>query len=252
MTQKERLTLIRNKIRNEKKVVVTELSKEYGVTEETIRRDLEKLENEGLVNRTYGGAVLNLEGMSEKLNYLKRAERNHEEKVKIGRLTEPFIMDNTTIGADASSTVMEALKLLDEHSHNTILTNSVEAIWKLNSVNIISTGGSINRETHSMQGSIVRKAMESYFVEVILISCTSLSMDGGIFDSNEEEADIKRALIERGQRIVLLADHTKFNRIAFVKLCDLDRVDILVTDEKPSQEWIDYLKERNVTLVYPD
>lgn len=251
MAQKERLSSIRRKVRNQKRVVVADLSREFGVTEETIRRDLEKLELEGLVNRTYGGAVLNVEKVSEKIDYLKRAERNHRGKVKIGELTHPLIPENAAVGADASSTVMEALRLLDVYKHNTILTNSVEAIWRLNSLKILSTGGTLNRENYSLQGNIVKKALESYYVDVVLFSCKALSLEDGVFDSYEEEADIKRILIERGRRIMLLADYTKFDNIALVPLCPLDKVDVIVTDQKPSDEWIEVLKEKKVELVYP-
>lgn len=253
MAQKERLSYIRKTIREEKKVNVSELSKEYGVTEETIRRDLEKLENEGLVTRTYGGAVLNMEKVTENIDYLRREQHNAEEKAIIGELTASVIPMKATIGADSSSTVMAALKCLRNYPNVTVLTNSIPAILEFNesALNIISTGGTVNKSTYSMQGNVVRKNLADYYVDIILTSCKALELNGGIFDSNEEEAELKKILMKRGQKIYLLADHTKFNKMAFVKVLGFDSLDMVITDKEPSREWKNLFKEKGIKLLYP-
>ncbi len=253
MAQKERLARIRHTIKQEKKVSVAELSNEHAVTEETIRRDLEKLENEGLITRTFGGAVLNMEKITENIDYLRRAQTNREAKVIIGQLAAEEISAQMTIGADASSTVMEAIAFLQDRSDVTVLTNSVKIIRELDqaSINIISTGGIVNRKTFSMQGNIVRRVLNDYYVEVVLISCKALEIDGGVFDSNDEEAELKKALISRGQKVILLVDHTKLNKVAFVKVLDLDQLDMVITDQEPEEDWKKILKEKNIKLKYP-
>ncbi|MCD8121612.1 MAG: DeoR/GlpR family DNA-binding transcription regulator [Clostridiales bacterium] len=253
MAQKERLDLIRQAVQRDRKVSVSELSKIHAVTEETIRRDLEKLEKEGLVNRTYGGAVLNIETISEHIHYVRRREINKDAKNRIAQLTLPEISANAVIGADASSTVMQAVSCLKERSDVSILTNSVQIVRDLDqsSINIISTGGAVNRNTCSMQGSIVRKVLSEYYVDIVLISCTALELDGGVFDANEEEAELKKVLIERGRKIILLVDHTKFNKVAFVKLLDFSQLDMIITDQEPSEEWKEKFRQINVELRYP-
>ena len=254
MAQKERLALIRQAVRRDKKISVSELSKEHGVTEETIRRDLEKLEQEGLINRTYGGAVLNIEKVSDHVDFLRRSQTNREEKITIGRLAAAEIPPHTAIGADASSTVMEAVSMMKDRPDITVLTNSVKIVRELDqsALNLISTGGQVNKSTFSMQGNIVRQVLGNYYVDVVLISCTALEVDGGVFDSNEEEAELKRLLVKRGQRIILLADHTKFNKVAFVKVLDFSQIDTVITDRKPAQEWIDKFQEKEVRLISPE
>lgn len=253
MAQKERLSRIRKTIKEEKKVVVSELSKEYGVTEETIRRDLEKLENEGLVTRTYGGAVLNMEQITENIAYLRRELHNHEEKMIIGELAASVIPTKATIGADASSTVMAALKCLRNCPQVTVLTNSIPAILEFDQseLNIISTGGVVNKNTYSMQGNVARRNLADYYVDIILTSCKALDLECGIFDSNEEEAELKKILVERGQKIYLLADHTKFNKVAFVKVLGFDNLDLVITDKEPSKEWKTLFKQKGIGLLYP-
>lgn len=254
MAQKERLSLIRQAVQRDKKVIVSELSKEYGVTEETIRRDLEKLEQEGLVNRTYGGAVLNVEKISEHIDYLRRSQTNKAEKVKIGSMAAKIIPPHVAVGADASSTVMEAVNMLRDRSDVTVLTNSVKIIRELDqsALNLISTGGIVNKNTFSMQGNIVRRILSDYYVDIVLISCTAIDIRGGVFDSNEEEAELKRLLVDRGQKIILLADHTKFSKVAFVRVLDYSQIDTVITDRKPGKEWIVKFQEKGVKLIYPD
>lgn len=254
MAQKERLAMIRQKVKKNKKVIVSELSREHNVTEETIRRDLEKLEQEGLVTRTYGGAVLNIEKISEHIDYLRRSQTNKEEKTRIGRLAASVIPNKAAVGADASSTVMEAINLLRDRPEITVLTNSVKIVRELDqaALSIISTGGIVNNSTFSMQGNIVRKILNDYYVDIVLISCTALEIDGGVFDSNEEEAELKRILVDRGQKTILLADHTKFNKVAFVRVLDFSELDMVITDREPSQEWKEMFCEKGIKLLYPE
>lgn len=111
MAAKDRIQAIKQMVANDKKVTVSNLSSIFQVTEETIRRDLEKLEDEGFLTRTYGGAVLNSAVLADNIHFYKRAKSFYEEKQIIARNTLPFIKNKTTMAADSSSTVMELLKL---------------------------------------------------------------------------------------------------------------------------------------------
>lgn len=253
MAQKDRLDQIRQTIQQERKVMVSQLSRDLKVTEETIRRDLEKLEKSGFLTRIHGGAVLNAERVSENIDYPMRVLHNHQEKEIMGRLAASIIPDRATISTDASSTVMEAVRLLKDRPEITVLTNSVQIIRELSQapLTIVSTGGMVNKSTFSMQGKVVRKVLADYYVDIALISCKALQLGGGIFDSNEEEGELKKLMAERGQKIILLADHSKFDRVAFVKILELDALDILVTDREPSQEWRELCREKGIRLLYP-
>ena len=254
MALKQRLDEIRRIVRQENKVVVSDLSKQFNVTEETIRRDLDKLEAEGLVARTYGGAVLNLDTSSENVDFTRRAQTNLEEKMVIAALAADQIPLNATISADASSTVVEALNVFGERPDMTVLTYSIKAIENLgdSGIRLISTGGIVNKKTCAFKGPITQKILDGYHTEAALFSCKALSLQGGIFDSNEEEVELKKIMIARGQKVILLADHSKFGRVAFVKLADIKEIDMLITDQKPTDEWVALLKKNGVQLVYPE
>lgn len=253
MILKERLNRLRTIVKTEKKVKVAELSQRLDVTEETIRRDLERLDLEGLITRTHGGAVLKVENMFDRLGYIHRSKTNVEEKRKIAQMVAAIIPPQATLFADASSTVMEALILLADRDDLTVLTNSIPVLSSLNQskLNIMSTGGANNRISCSLQGIIARNTIMNYHVDFVLTSCKGIKLEEGAYDSREGETEIKQLMIGRAQRTVMLADHTKFDRTSFVKYCGFQQIDILVTDCQPSEEWMELFEEFQIHVLYP-
>lgn len=252
MSAKDRIQTIKQMVANDKKVTVSNLSTIFQVTEETIRRDLEKLEGEGFVTRTYGGAVLNAGNMSESVHFYKRAKSFLEEKQKIAFKILPYIKNKTTMAADSSTTVMELLKLLKDRGDLTLLTNSTEAFHELvqSDINVVSTGGAFNKNTLSLQGSITKGVTGKYHVDIMVMSCKGLDIESGALDSNEGEAEIKKVMISQAAEVALLVDHSKFDRKAFVRLVELERVNYIVTDRKPENKWITFCEENGIKLIF--
>ncbi len=253
MAQKERLEYIVQIVRLNKKVFVTKLSEKLEVTPETIRRDLERLEAAGLVKRIYGGAVLREEDFSEKVNFLKRAKTNINEKQRIAVLASEYVPANASIGCDASSTAQELLAVLGNREDLLVLTNSAKAVKDLDHTKyrLLSTGGYVNRQSYSLQGIMARNVVQGYHLDMVFIGCRGIRRDGGIFDSHEMESDMKKMLIEHGNRVYLLADHTKFDCVGLEKTADLTQIDAVITDRKPSEEWMRLLKEKGVEVCCP-
>ncbi|KHD85889.1 DeoR/GlpR family DNA-binding transcription regulator [Heyndrickxia ginsengihumi] len=248
----ERREKILNILYKEKKVHVGNLATEFNVTEETIRRDLEKLEKDGIVTRTYGGAVLNLH-TNEDLPYQTRNTANIDEKRYIASKIDSLVLDGNTLMADASSTVFEALKELSSTKEGlTVLTNSVTALSEFTQtkMNIISTGGLLRKRSGSLVGSIAENTVQNYNVDAAIISCKGISLTHGITESNENESELKKQMIQQASKVILLVDHTKFNKIAFIKFIDMSKVDFLVTDKKPSEEWLAYLEQNNIEVIF--
>lgn len=252
MSGKDRLGIIRQMIINEKRLQVSDLSKKFSVTEETIRRDFEKLEAEGVINRTYGGAVLNTKNALSGIHFIKRAKNNVEEKKEIAIKALGLLDNKYTLYADSSTTVMETLKLLKDRGDLTVVTNSSEAFHELlmSELTMISTGGIFNKKSLSFQGDLTEKATKNYNVDVALISCKALNKDKGVCDSNETEARIKKIMIDQAEEVILLIDSSKFDSIAFVHLADFEKINYIVTNKKPSDEWIDTLSALGVQLIY--
>lgn len=252
MLLKDRLEAIRSIVTEEGRVQVSELSRRFGVTEETIRRDLEKLEAEGLVSRTYGGAILNENKLTEGIHYFKRTAINVEAKKAIAKKAVAWVKDSYTIGLDSSTTAIELMKLLKVREDVTVITNSAVAITELaqSKMNILSTGGMLNKHSLSLQGNVARQALGNYNIDVALISCKCLSMDQGASDSDEQESEIKKEMIAHANSAILLVDHTKFDKVAFVKVAELEKFDLIVTDKEPSREWKEKLASLSVDILY--
>ena len=253
MGQKQRMDMIRKRLMRDKKVVVGELSRECGVTEETIRRDLDRLVAEGIAARTYGGAVLRIEDDSESVDYVRRSRTHTEEKEKIASLAADLIPDRVSIAADSSTTVFEVIQKLRDREKITVLTYSARIIREHfeTGMTIIATGGSLDRNTCSMQGALAKKTLGSYNTDIALISCKALGTDGSIYDSHEEENELKKIMIERSARVFLLVDHFKFGKTAFARMGSLQEIDAVITDEEPSARWKGLLDKLHVQLICP-
>ena len=252
MAQKDRVFQILDLIRAKQKVSVSELSAKFGVTGETIRRDLERLEREGYVARTYGGAVL-IQQPPGHVNYTERAVQNVEAKIEMGELTASILPSSGAIGCDASTTVLSMIPYIKDNPGITLLTNSIRILndFMYDKIRIISTGGNLRSRTQSLQGEAVSRSMEDYFLDVCVLSCRSLDLENGIYEGDEEEAYFKNIMVEHSRRVIIVADHTKFNKTSLIRTHSYDKVDVLVTDRKPSDEWINRLEAQNVRVLYP-
>lgn len=252
MMSKDRLMLIKQTIQNTKKVTVSELSRQFSVTEETIRRDLDKLEAEGVVTRIHGGAIWNADIQKENVHFYKRLTKNLEEKQIIAGKAAALFEGRNTIIADSSTTVVEALKMIPDDREVTVVTNSTEVFreFQESSLHIISTGGEFNKKSMSLQGQLAKTNIAKYNVELALISCRGLSIEKGVLDSNEAEAAIKMLMLEQANEVALLADHSKFDQTAFVCLIDLKSVNYIITDRQPGEAWIRYCEENGIQLIY--
>lgn len=235
----------------EKRVLVSVLSRMFDVTEETIRRDLEKLEKEGIVTRTYGGAMLNRH-TNEDLPFTARNIMNTEIKQDIAIKAMDLINEGDTMMVDPSSTSFELLKLLTNKNNLTVITNSVHILndFSGSEMNIVSTGGHLRPRSSSLVGPVAHHTLQRYNVDKAIISCKGMDLDKGITESNEPECELKKYMLQQSDKVILLADHTKFDKVAFTVLSDLERVDYLVTDQKPSEPWIRRLAELNIELIY--
>lgn len=249
----ERRNIILEQLQREKRVLVSELSTGFNVSEETIRRDLEKLSEDGFVIKTYGGAVLN-ENNYVDLPFVIRKNTNVAEKQEIGKLISTLIQDGEHIMLDFSSTAVCATQYLKEKHGLTIITNSVEVLIEMSEVagfNVISTGGVLKEGTLALTGPQVDKAFASYHVDTAVFSAKGIDLVAGVSDSNESNAYIKRTFITAAERKILAIDHTKFDKKALVHICNLRDITHVVTDSKPSDEWLDSLSAYNIACVYP-
>lgn len=250
----ERRNAILEKLQVERRVVVSELSALYDVSEETIRRDLDKLENDGYAIKSYGGAVIN-ENSNLDLPYNVRKNTNVLGKQKIAALISEMVHDGENIMLDASSTAVAIAKAIRNKKDLTVITNSLEIALELIETpgcNVISTGGLATGSSFALVGSVTDKTIRSYYVDKAIISCKGVDMYAGFTESDERHANNKASMFYMAKTKILAIDSSKFNKIAFAKIGDLKEISKIVTDKKPEEEWLQKFEELDVECIFPE
>lgn len=249
----ERRNSILAALREEKHVVVSELAKKFEVSEETIRRDLDKLEKEGHVVKTYGGAVISEDTVNE-LPYVVRKKANVEAKQKIAELAAEIIMDGDTLILDASSTALFIAQKIKTKKDITLLTNSIEVLMELSDVTgwkILSTGGSLKERSCALIGSQTEECIERFHVDKAFISCKGVDAEHGFTDSNDAHAAVKRKMIAAASQVFFVVDSSKFGKLSFTSISMFSGVDAVITDRCPNEEWNRTFIANDVECLYP-
>ncbi len=250
----ERRNEILERLQREKRVVVSELSRQYGVSEETIRRDLEKLENDGYVIKSYGGAVLN-ENINIDMPFNIRKNTNVVGKQQIAEIVKGMVSDGESLMLDSSSTAVFIAKALKEEKKNlTIITNSIEIIIELfdaQSWRVLSTGGLATEGSFALVGPQTDHMLHNFHVDKAIVSCKGFDMENGMTDSNELHARNKKTMLERAAHKILAVDSSKFGHTAFTKIADLESIDTIITDEKPEEKWLQLFAQYHVECICP-
>lgn len=251
----ERRNEILQRLQTERRVVVSELSKVYKVSEETIRRDLEKLENDGYVIKSYGGAVLN-ENTNIDLPFNVRKNTNVVGKQKIAEILRDMVKDGESLMLDSSSTAVFIAKALKEEKRNlTIITNSIEIIIELFDAQdwrVLSTGGLAMEGSFALVGPQTDNMLSGYHVDKAVVSCKGFDMENGITDSNELHARNKKTMLERADKGILAVDSSKFDYTAFTKIGNLSDVSTIITDTRPEEKWLQLFEDCGVECIWPE
>lgn len=247
----ERKNEILSILQKEQSVLVADLSQKYKVTEETIRRDLDKLEKEGFVKKTYGGAVLN-ETTNMDLPFKIRERTNKSEKMVIGRLVADLIEEGETLIMDSSSTSLMIARNLKAFNNLTVITNSVEILMELSGckgIKLICTGGNVRDYALSLGGRVAETTLRNFNADKVIMSCKGIHMGKGITDSNEFEADLKIVMADCGEHTIWAVDTSKFDKVSFVKILNLKAGDTVVSEKPVSDEWMAFFEKKNVKFI---
>ncbi len=248
----ERRKHIEEIINKNKSILVTDIAKQFEVTTETIRGDLLKLEKQGVLIRTHGGAIL-AEGSGQELSFNERDVVNSEAKQRIGKRAAEMIRDGETVFLDASTSSLHLARHLKDKKSLTVITNAVNIIMELadcENIRLISTGGQLTPKNMSLVGRFTEKMIRrNLAANKCFFSCRGVTISRGLVDSSEDEAEIKRAMLECSDSAVFLCDHNKLGRMAIPVIAPLDRIDVFITDVKFDDEWQSKLEELDINII---
>lgn len=232
-------------------VRVTELSELFGVSEVTVRADLDQMAAEGRLLRDRGGAVL-LSSYPRLLTaFEQRASICAEEKRRIGYAAARLVSPNDTIILDAGTTLMEMAKNL-KVAPLTVVTNALNVATQVGSVpdvNVIVVGGALNQETISTLGTQAERNLNDVIVQKAFLGTHALELEAGVTEISIDAAQLKQAMIRAARQVILLADSSKWGRVAFARVLPLSGVHTIVTDSNSPQETRAAIEELGVTLI---
>ncbi|GAB6099709.1 rhamnose catabolism operon transcriptional regulator RhaR [Halanaerocella petrolearia] len=239
------------KILNKRNFVkVSELSEIFSVTKETIRSDLNKLENRELLERTHGGAFSINPANELKFNIRKR--KNEEEKKEIAKKAQEFIKNGDTLFIDASTTSLFLAKELIGFKDITVITNSnpiVSELSKNEEISVICTGGSLRRNSLSFVGPLTNQTIQNYYANKVFLSCKGVSIENGATEVNELENQIKSNMVKRSNKTIILAKHTAFNEIGLSQFASIDEIDKIITSSLIDKSIIKKFKKTKKEII---
>ncbi|MDV3426426.1 MAG: DeoR/GlpR family DNA-binding transcription regulator [Bacillota bacterium] len=250
MFSHERKSDILDRISQDGKVLVGDLAEIYKVSEATVRRDIRELEEKGLLTRTFGGAVP-LDYKRFEPSFKENAERYLEEKKSIGRYAASLIQDEDTILLDAGTTTLELAKNL-KAKNTTVLTNSIDILLELGmreDTEVFIIGGSFRRNTRALVSPSSADFLKNFRVDKAFMGANCISLKNGFTTPNQTEAITKKAMIDISSNVYVLCDHSKFNKTTFSRICALDQIDAIITDENIEKNILLQYKEADVEIL---
>lgn len=252
MLAEERIKKIKSLLIEYKKVDVSNLSNLLSVSEVTIRKDLERLENEGFLTRTYGGAVLVENGPTENIYNLENIPELEHKKM-IGLIAAQMVNNNEAIFLGSGTTCLQIAKNLKDKRNLTIVTNNVTAsieVANVQGIRVILTGGDLKAKeyTHSLVGSSAIHSLKDIYVDKAFIGVDGVSFKRGYTVHDSDEAAIAAEISKYTDNFVIVTDSTKFNKIAFCQVGDLLMAKKVISDESVPEEYLKFFFENNIQI----
>lgn len=254
MFMEERLEEILKLLKLEGKVTVKNLSGKYNVSEGMIRKDLQKLESQGLIRRTYGGAILERQ-ISNNSNTTSRVIRDLEGKERISKLAVSEIEEDDVIFLDISSTNYTIATFIDKIQKNiTIITNMnrIAMLFDYSSnINVVFIGGVYNKDLGGTIGTEAIESIKKFKVNKSFIGVGGINIESDfISNCNLDEANTKKAIIEISKKSYLVGTNEKFYRDGSYKFSSLKDIEYIITDSKPDEKVMGNLEKHEVKIIY--
>lgn len=246
----ERRARILELLRQDKSVLVKDLCVQFGVTGETIRKDLSQLEREGRLIKTYGGAYIQ-DGVKNEIDASIRKTLLPEVKDAIGRCCAGLVEAGDTVFLDESTTCLAIAHHLLE-ADITVVTNSLDIAQVFSEGGrgkVLLSGGELDRKNRCFVGGSAEEFLSRYYVDKSFVSCRGADRTAGITDGSAVNGRIRAMMLRRAGRRYLVLDHTKLDKINFFRICGFDAVHAVVADAFPETGWREFLRRQGVEVM---
>ncbi len=250
MLQNERQEQIIALLEDKKTVRIGELSKILNVTRETVRRDLYEMEKQGLLKKVHGGAMLNK--TVDEPHISQRQVSNITEKERIAKKAAEYVEDGDAVFIDLGSTTLMLAKCLRNKNNITVITNSLPVAVEMSEhphAKVILCGGELRSGELSLSGPVALKSLEDFYIDKAFIGVGGISPDNGFTDYHVGDAEVRRLMMRRAKETFALADYSKFRITAFMKVCSLNEVDMVITDSTISEQEIRQYHDLGLQII---
>ena len=251
MISEDRTAFILKEIEDRGSVSVVDLAQKLNVSEMTVRRDLVDLEKERLIRRVHGGAV-SARGRSFEPSLVLRETQNRDEKAIIGKMAADLVADGDSIALDIGSTTLQVAINLIGHHNLTVLTPSLKIANVLANqpdIRLILPGGIVRHGELSLTGDLARRAVEGLFVDRLFLAVGAIDSRNGLTEYNWDDALVKQAMVQNAKEVILVADSSKFEKVAFARVAPLSAIHMLVTNQLPPPQLREALEKAGVLLL---
>jgi DeoR/GlpR family transcriptional regulator of sugar metabolism len=256
MLAQQRQSAILEIVRRTGAVRVADLVQQFGVSDMTVRRDLEALAGRGLVDKVHGGATTVGPGSTEEPGFGAKSQRQRDEKARIAARAAELVSPGTAIALSAGTTTAALAALLTEVADLTVVTNSIpvaDVFYRRARPDqtVVLTGGT-RTPSDALAGPVAEAAIATLNVDLLFLGVHGMSARSGLTTPNLLEAGTNRLLVQAARRVVVVADHTKWQTVGIATIVRLDQVDVLITDAGLAQPARDELAAEVGELVVVD
>lgn len=252
MFASERRDKIIQLLHNQKRATVKELAGEIGVSEATLRTDLNKMEADGLLTRTHGGAVLNTDNDNE-TSFSVREKKNKKEKMQIAKKAFELIEEKQCILLDASSTALEMARYIKTQPIRlTVVTTGLQCAMELNhnpDITVIQIGGLVTKGSSSIEGTLGLSILDYINIDLMFTSANGFSVDNGLTDFNLYEVQLKKAIVLKAEKVIALIDSSKIEKNSSAVFASLDQIDKIITDRPVGSDIAEQIESNDIEIL---
>lgn len=238
-------------VQKEGKVTVSQLCDKYSVSPATIRNDLTELDNAGVIKRTHGGAIRNVESVNYELATEDKEIRNVEEKTLIAKAALKYIQEGDAVILDTGTTTFELAKLLSQFSYLTVVTNDLGIASYLETntnFDIYLLGGKLRKGFSCTVGNSAIQMLDGIHIDTAFLGANGIDLHRGLSTPGIEVAEIKRKMIYCSERTVLLSDSSKFQKNSFAIFADVSDIDLFITDKNLNKDILEEAEQMDIII----
>jgi DeoR family transcriptional regulator of aga operon len=247
----ERRQHILGLLQNDGRVLVAELSSQLGISQITIRKDLDHLEAKGLIQRTHGGALPVQTGALFDPSLQEKQKQHSHEKQRIAAAAARLVQEGQCVMLDSGTTTTAIAQALRRFSQLTVITNAVNIAAELAGTNfdVILTGGTLRKNSFSLVGPLAEDVLEEMHADILFLGVDGFDVELGVTTPNVLESRVNRAMVKAARRVVAVCDSTKFGRRSLSRIVSPSAIHQVITDKSVPQQIVDSLQSQNIEVT---